>query len=78
MLLDLASSLALDVDRFRDELNTAKTQQVLRYEIQLSQKMEVAGFPGLVLENNGSYQYVRIDYNDVDVMLQQITSSIKL
>lgn len=71
-LIDLAQALDMDTDLFRIDLNAPETQNMLLAEIRSCQGMGVRCFPGLVLESNGDYQQIHIDYNDADKILQQI------
>ncbi len=75
VLVDLASALDLGTDQFRAGLNAPETQKMLMDDIRSYQRMGVRGFPGLVLEKGGDYRHIRIDYNDADVILQQIQRS---
>ena len=72
VLMELASRLGLDGERFRVDLNADRTQEELASEIHAAQNMAVSSFPSLMLEADGRYLPVDIDYNDENVMLQQI------
>jgi len=72
VLVELAAALALDVDRFRAELNSPATQAVLNADMQLNQQLGVQGFPGLVLKDHRGVRHIEIDYNDSDVMVDAI------
>jgi len=72
VLIELAAALALDVDRFRAELNAPVTQAVLNADMQLAQQLGVQGFPGLVFKDNRGVQHIGIDYNDADAMVDSI------
>ena len=72
VLIELASALALDVDRFRAELNASVTQAVLNTDMQLNQQMGVQGFPGLVFKDDRGVRHIEIDYNDSDAMVDSI------
>ncbi|OIO73114.1 MAG: DsbA family protein [Zetaproteobacteria bacterium CG1_02_53_45] len=74
VLIELATNLSLDPDRFRTDLNSAQTRAELLSEIHTSRNMGVTGFPALVLETNGVYRHIRIDYKNAAVMLQQLTA----
>jgi len=49
VLIDLASGLNLDVDRFRLDLAGPEIKAMLVREIQQSQRIGAQGFPGLIL-----------------------------
>lgn len=72
VLIELAAALALDVDRFRTELNAPLTQAVFNADMQLVQQMGVQGFPGLVLNDTAGVRHIHIDYNDADMMVGAI------
>jgi len=73
VLIDLASQLNFDRDKFRSDLNAPETQAALLSDIRVSGNMGVRGFPSLMLEHNGEYRHIRIDYNNAGVMLLQLT-----
>jgi len=75
VLAGLASSLDLDVDQFRAELNAPETQKALTDDIRSHQRIGVTGFPGLVLEKDGDFRHIQIDYNDADTILRQLPSA---
>jgi len=72
VLIDLATHLGLDADQFHRDLNAPETQKQLTDEIRLSQSIGVQGFPGLILKKKENLRTIRIDYNDAEVVLQQI------
>ncbi len=74
-LVTLAETLGLDKERFIADLNSPETQQQLNAEISFSQKIGAQGFPSLILEKEGRYQFVPIDYNDSTVALKFILNS---
>ncbi len=63
-LVSLAEELGLDGVKFSSDLNSPETQQKLDEEISFSKEIGVQGFPSMILEKNGMYQYVPLDYND--------------
>jgi len=72
VLVDLALSLNLDIDQFHADLNAPATQKILMEEIRSCQGMGVRGFPGLILDQDGSRLHIQIDYNDANKTLRQI------
>jgi len=72
VLLDLATSLNLDRQRFEHDLNAADTQKRLMNEIQMAQRIGVQGFPGLILEKDGCCHPVPVDYNHADEIMRSI------
>ena len=63
-LIDIAESLGLDKNRFSNDLDAPETQQTLLKEIELSRSIGAQGFPSLILDKNGRYIAVPLDYND--------------
>ena len=77
VLIELAALLALDVDRFRADLNAPATQAMLNADMQLAQQMGVQGFPGLVLKGAAGIRHIPVDYNDADVMLDTVLQDMR-
>ena len=73
VLIELAAELGLDCGRFRIELNNPETESVLLSEIRRSRDIGATGFPSLILEEKGHFRPIRINYNDADVMIQQLS-----
>jgi len=73
-LIALAENLGLDNTRFKQDLNANETQQELEREIQFGRHIGAQGFPSLILENEGHYQRIPIDYNQPGVSLALINS----
>lgn len=71
-LLDLATRLGLDAERFHKDLNSAETQSLLREQIGMSRKLGADGLPSLILEHNGLYRRLPYNYRDAGVILERI------
>lgn len=63
-LIELASELGLDVNKFSEDLNSENVSAQLSKEIDFTHNMFVESFPSLVLEVNQSCFPVQLDYND--------------
>jgi len=72
-LMHCASSIGLDTKKFQQDLHAKHTQQQLEQDIQQAQSMGVYSFPSLILEDNGKFKPIAIDYNHVESILKQIT-----
>ena len=72
VLIQLAKQLDLDSTQFEVDLISTETQQQLLSEIQLSETLGSQGFPSLILVKRGHHQLLNIDYNNADVILEQI------
>jgi len=77
VLIKLAATLALEIDRFRADLNAPATQAVLNADMQRAQQIGVQGFPGLVLNDNAGIRHIHINYNDSDAMFDTILQGMK-
>ena len=74
-LVELASEIGLDADRFGSRLLDAKTHQQLLDEINSARSIGIEGFPSLTLERGGRHYPVLINYTSVDQILNQINSA---
>ena len=75
VLLELAVSIGLDKSQFIEDLSSSSTQKILDDEIIFSRQIGAQGFPSMILEKAGYYQYVPLDYNDSKVAVAFINSS---
>jgi putative protein-disulfide isomerase len=71
-LLDLATRLGLDAERFHKDLNSAETQSLLREQIGMSRKLGADGLPSLILEHNGLNRRLPYNYRDAGLILERI------
>ncbi|MEH6470108.1 MAG: DsbA family protein [Halopseudomonas sp.] len=71
-LIELASEIGLDVERFKGDLNADQTQQALLDEINRCREMGAQGFPSLILETQQRRQLLPLDYVDPQMALQHI------
>ena len=72
-LIAIAKQLGLDEALFASDLDNEETQQQLEKEIRFAQQIGVRGFPSMILEKDGTYQYVPLNYNDPTAALTFIT-----
>ena len=72
VLIDLAGALDLDTEKFSEDLSSQETQNELMLEIQFSKQLGVQGLPSLVLETNDIRKLLRLDYNNPEVILNQM------
>ncbi len=75
-LVAIAESLGLDASLFLSDLNATKTQQQLEQEISFGRQIGAQGFPSMIFEQNGEYQYVPLDYNNPKSALAFIESLV--
>ena len=71
-LIKLAVNLGLGQEKFSKDLNAKSTQDELLKEIRFSQSIGAQGFPSMVLEKEGHYRLVPLDYNSAQVSLDFI------
>ncbi|MEB8431238.1 DsbA family protein [Cocleimonas sp. KMM 6892] len=69
-LIDIAESLGLDKEAFSADLNSAETQQQLEEEMTFARQIGAQGFPSMMLEIEGRYEYLPLDYNDSSKTLE--------
>jgi len=74
ILVQLAQSLGIDNDEFKQKLTSDNINNNLLAEINLIQKMPIQGFPSLVLLKNEQYYQIEIDYRDFKTTLETIKS----
>jgi len=74
VLVNLAIRMELDGERFRQDLNAPETQRRLVDEVLLGRQLGARGFPCLILKQEGGLRVVRIDYNNAEMILQQVNS----
>ena len=63
VLVGLAGSLGLNTELFASELNATETQDKLRKELRLRDRLGVNSFPSLVLRRGNTLTPISIDYN---------------
>lgn len=71
-LVELANEIGLDSDLFCSDMNSPAVNQALRQEIEFTQRLNVKGFPTLLLKINGIYTNITHDYKDSSSVLHQI------
>lgn len=74
ILIELATELDLDIERFKEDLKSEKINQKLAKQITLARELSHRGFPSLVLENNGNYHFIEHDYKDARVTHSRINT----
>ncbi len=72
-LIQLAEEMELDLERFIMDLNSESLQQMLLEEIKLCRRLGMNSFPSLTLRKGEDLKQIRLDYNNADSMLKQIS-----
>ncbi|HEY9099513.1 MAG TPA: DsbA family protein [Thiobacillus sp.] len=71
-LIELAKEVGLDAARFTQQLNDPATQHELVRQIAQGQALGARGFPSLIYSNDAGNHFIRHDYLDPGVTLDQI------
>lgn len=71
-LIELASEIGLDRALFSADVESPAVQEELLKEIEFTRRLEVKGFPTLLLEKEGVFTAIQYDYNDTKTVLHQI------
>ena len=71
-LIELAHEIGLDGALFSLDLESPAIQEELLKEIELKRRMEIKGFPTLLLKKAGVLTVIQHDYNDVEAVLHQV------
>ncbi|MCU7836572.1 MAG: DsbA family protein [gamma proteobacterium symbiont of Taylorina sp.] len=72
ILLQLAVDIGLNINRFKEDINSPDTQEILLSEIKQTHSLKANSFPSLIQKNNQSLYIIPIDYLDENVMLKSI------
>ena len=72
-LIELARQLDMDSLQFGQDLNSTNTQAQLIKEFELRDALYVHSFPSLVLDAHNQQHTIKIDYNNADNILDQIS-----
>ena len=73
VLIECAGEIGLDESEFSGLLNHSSTQQQLLMEIKLARSMGASSFPSIVLQQGEQTRLLRYDYNDPQVLLNQLS-----
>ena len=71
-LIELATEIGLDPDRFAEQLTAESTHQSLLDEISTARSLGINGFPSVVVEDENGLRRIATSYTDVGAMLAQI------
>jgi putative protein-disulfide isomerase len=71
-LIELANEIGLERKLFSAALVSPAVQEELSKEIEFTQRLEIKGFPTLLLEKEGVFTAIQYDYNDAKTVLHQI------
>lgn len=71
-LIDCAQQIDLCAQIFTDMINSQEVNDLLIQQMSDAINMQAQGFPSLILENNDQFEFIFIDYNNADVMINQV------
>jgi putative protein-disulfide isomerase len=71
-LHELANEVGLDGALFSADMESPAVQEELLKEIEFTRRLEVKGFPTLLLEKEDVFTAIQYDYNDAKAVLHQI------
>ena len=78
-LIALADEIGLDEKKFGEDIASSATEQELQRQIQFVRNSPCRGFPGLVLELNGTLMSIEVDYlhaqNTLNIISQHLSAS---
>jgi putative protein-disulfide isomerase len=77
-LVELATKIGLDRIIFSEDMESPAVQQMLLDEIDFTRKLEVKGFPSLILKKDEKHYPIQHQYGDVKNILHQIRRIINL
>ena len=77
VLKQLSRDIGLNAAQFEKDLNAVKCEDFLNLNLQLTSRLNVTGFPSLVLASNKDNALIYIDYNDSEVIVSEIKELIQ-
>lgn len=72
LLIALAAQLNIPKESFAQQLVSNELNEQLLAEINFARQLPIAGFPSLVVINNGNYHSISLDYKNEQTMLREI------
>ncbi|MFZ2169502.1 MAG: DsbA family protein [Methylococcaceae bacterium] len=71
-LIELANEIGLDRVRFSADMESPVVHEALLKEIEFTHRLDVKGFPTLLLEKDGVFSTIQYEYDDVKAVLNQV------
>jgi len=72
VLINIAESLGLDIEKFKMDLKSSQVNEILLDEIKLTRSMDINSMPSLALKINSTLKGIDIDYLDANYIVKQI------
>ncbi|MRI35187.1 DsbA family protein [Endozoicomonas sp. OPT23] len=76
-LIDAAVSVGIDKTLFIDRLSSAELNQAFMTELDTVRQLPIRGFPSLVLQANGQYIGIPLDYHNPKTSVDAITQALQ-
>lgn len=76
-LIACAKQCELDIERFENDLDAPYTNDLLKVEMLQCRDLGLNSFPSLLLEKDGEYISIGLDYNNAQTMIEQIKAIIE-
>jgi len=71
-LIECAKQSSLDVERFSNDLDAQHTKDLLRLEMLQCRQLHLESFPSLLLEKEGEFFGIGLDYNNAQNIIDQL------
>ncbi|MDQ6983350.1 MAG: DsbA family protein [Ghiorsea sp.] len=75
-LIECAKQCGLDIERFSQDLDAPYTKDLLRLEMLQCHQLGLNSFPSLLLEKQGEFTSIALDYNNAQNIIQQIKEQL--
>ena len=75
-LIELAVEIGLSKKRFKEDLTSDETNNVLMQEIKTARELQLNSFPSLLLVKDNRSIRVQHDYNDASIIMKNIQNAI--
>jgi len=76
VLIQLSADIGLDEKQFETDLLSEKCEKLLNEQLQLTRRLDVTGFPSLVLTYNESNTLILINYTNSETIVSNIAALI--
>ena len=72
VLINIATKLGIDIDKFKIDLKSSQVNEILINEIKLARLMDMDSMLSLALQVNDTLKVIDIDYLDANYIIKQI------
>jgi putative protein-disulfide isomerase len=76
-LVALAAEIGLDRERFEADLSSPRLEELLQIDLGLARRLEVQGFPTLVLAAGGRFHLIAQGYSEAVPILRRLQSALE-